>query len=164
MATGFVSRWKIDAFRLVQGEHAFADRLAHDARHRNAVGRDDMNRDVALAQGRGDFEADEARADHDALPRSFGIGDERVAIGKTAQQMHMRERGARHIEANGFGPGRNQQRAIAQAVVFSIAVADMQSARGDIDPRHARRNAKIDLVFGVKVGAAQRQPIGLRLA
>ncbi len=87
-----------------------SERLTHHPLQGPCLGRDDMNLDVTLAQRRRDFQADEARSDHDcALCASLDGADDRLTVGLGAQVVNLGQIRARDLKAHGLGAGCQQQ-------------------------------------------------------
>ena len=78
-----------DAVLLVQRADEIAELRSEHAFERALLRRDDMHLDVARAQRRRGFEADEARADHHRALGGFRLRDDGAAVGERAQRVHM---------------------------------------------------------------------------
>ena len=146
---------KDHAVLFVDGADHVAERRPHDAFQRPRLGRDDVHRQAAGPQRGGHFQADEAGADHDALPGGRGVGDQRPAVGQRAQDVDMRQVGAGNAEPDRIGSGGDQQRAIGQ----HAAVRQPQLLRGGLDRRDPHAELQADPLFGVEIERPQRNPI-----
>ena len=149
-----------DAVLLVQRAHEVAHLRTEDALHRPFVRRHHMDFDVAGAQGRRDFEPDEARAHHDRPARRPGALDDGPAVGERAQRADMRLIGARDRQANRLGAGGEQQ-----PVVRDLApVGERDLARTRVDTGDVRLEPQVDAVLRIEAVRTQRHPILGRLA
>jgi hypothetical protein len=92
--------------RFVKTLHEAADVIAHDARQRNVFGRNDGYVDVASAKRRRHLQTDESGADDDCAPPFLRLGDDRPAIGCSAEIVDMRLIASWNRQANGISAGR----------------------------------------------------------
>lgn len=82
---GGLAEPKLHALRLVQAADEGAELRPEDALERVSLRGHDDDREPARAQRRRDFQADEARAEHDGAARLGGARDERAAVGERAK-------------------------------------------------------------------------------
>src|SRR6516162_6477229 len=73
---------KDDTMRLVQGAHEIAERRSEHPLHRPRLGCNDMDLNLAVPQGGGRFEPDEAGADDDGAASFPGTRDQLAAVSK----------------------------------------------------------------------------------
>ena len=128
--------------------------------HRPLFRRDDMDLDVARAQRGRDFEADEARAEHDDPPRGLGSFDDRTGVLKRAEHEHVGRLGAGEGRGDGLGAGREKQ-AIERN---GVAVGKLNFMRADVDCSDGRVQTQVDRIVGIKALIAQGQPFFWRVA
>src|SRR5262245_16789232 len=133
--------------------------LAEDTLEWERFWRDDMNLEIPSSQrGRG-LEPDEAGADHHGTLGALRGVDDRAAVGERAEGMYVRAIGARHIQADGLGAGREQQ----HVVLERLAAVRLELLALRVDPRGAAAD-DVDLVLGVEVLGAKRNPFLGRVA
>src|SRR5450759_858845 len=80
--------------------------------HRAGFRRDYMHVKIARAERCGYFKTDETGTNHYRPLRCEGRGDNRAAVSRCAQIMHMWKISAGHIESNRLGTSGEQQRVI----------------------------------------------------
>ena len=110
-----------DAVLLVERLHEAAELRPQNFLHRPFFRRDDMDLDVARAQRGRDFEADEARPEHDDPLRRLGAFDDRPAVFKRAKHEHVRRLGAGQGRGHGLGAGREKQAIVGKLVAVRRA-------------------------------------------
>ncbi len=155
-----VLEMEYDAILLMEGADEVAHLRTQDPLHGPFVRRHDMNFDIARAQGRGNFQANETGAKHDGAARSRGSLDDRLAIGERAQRVDMWLVGAGDGQANRFGSGRKQQPVVGNPA----PVGEYDLARARIDAGDVRIETQVDIVLCIKAFPAQRNPILRRFA
>ena len=148
---------KDDAVLFVNAANDAADLRSHDARERLGLRRDDVHVELAGAERRGDFQADEARADDDHGCGGRGPRDDRPAVAEAAEVVHLRLRGARNVDLHRIGAGGNQQR----IEPVRLAALELDDALLEIERRRARLKHEVDLLVRVELGRAQRNPVFL---
>ena len=100
----------MNAVRFVEALNETPDIVAHDSRERDVFRRDNRHVDIAGAKRRGDFQSDEAGAHDDrALSRLSG-GDDRTAVRRCPQIMHVRLIAAGDRQTNRIGAGGDENR------------------------------------------------------
>ena len=132
-------------------EHAF---------ERTLLGRHHVHLELARAQRGRDFEADEARADHHRALGAIGGLDDRAAVGKRAQRVHMRQVRTRNGKPHRLCAGRKQQAVVGDAA----AVLERDGAVPHVDPADLGVQPQIDVVLLVEVVRSERQPVFGRIA
>ena len=151
---------KDDAVLLVQDAHELRNLGTEYPLERRAFRRSHVHLDLARAQRRRRFEPDEACAQHHGTLRAFGALDDRAGIGKRAQHEYVRRVGARNVEANRLGPGREQQLVERQA--FAVSQTDASPPR--VDRSDFGFEAKVDVVIAIELCWTQRHPLLRRIA
>src|SRR5262245_20684342 len=120
--------------------------LSEDALEWEQFRGDDVNLEIpSTKRGRG-LEPDEAAADHHGALSALRGCDDRAAVGEVAESVYVRAIGARHIQSDGLGAGREQQR----VVVERLAAVRLELLVRRVDPRGAAAD-DVDLVLGVEV-------------
>ncbi|EPR17666.1 hypothetical protein M527_15140 [Sphingobium indicum IP26] len=114
-----------------------------------------MHVDLSGAERGGDLETNKACTDNDSALRCLCSLDEIAAVGKRAQVMYMRERGAGYIEVHGLGPGSKKQGVIGKAA----AVCQNHLLCYQIERDHRRVQAHIDFMLLVEFNRAEGDPI-----
>ncbi len=155
-----LAQMKDDAVFLVERLHEAAELGPQNFLHRPFFRRDDMDLDVARAQRGRDFEADEARAEHDDPLCRLGAFDDRLAVLQRAKHEHVRRLGAGEGRGHRLGAGREKQAIVGKLV----AGRERDFTRAGVDGRDGRFQAKVDGVVGIELGVAKRQPLFRRAA
>ena len=97
-----------DAVFFMKLANEIAELRTKDPFERPAFRRDDVNLQIPRPQRGSGFQADEARADDDGVPRRLRVGDDGTRVGKGTQDVDMRLVGARNRETDRLGACRKQ--------------------------------------------------------
>ncbi len=134
------------ALGLVYAFHPVADGVSHDRRQRRRLRRDHMDVEAPLLQGAGDFQPDEARADHHHALGRLGGGDDRVGVFQRAQDVHVWPIQAGDRRPLRFGAGGEDQGVIGQRV----AALERNGPGLGIEARDLGVHPKINLAIRVE--------------
>ena len=147
-----------DAVRLVQRLNEPTQFDTHDPLERHALGRDHIDRDVAVSERRRHFQANETCTGHDDAFRVLRLLDDRLAVAERTQVVDVRCVGTRDGQVDRLCAGGNQKRAERT----SGSVFEQHLAPADIDRRHVRGEHQLDPIVRVELWRPQRNPVLLR--
>src|SRR5262245_12326338 len=139
---------KANTVRLVKAADETSDLRPHNAFERLALGRDDMNVDLARAQRCGNFETDEARTDDDRTLRRRSLGDDCPAVRERAEIVDLRRGCARDFQAHRIGAGSDQQ----SPELVRLAVLELDASLANVEHGDARIEHEVDPLLAVEVG------------
>src|SRR3974390_450679 len=123
--------------------------------HRTFFGCHDVDLNFPRAQGCGNFEPDEACAQHDCPACRLCPFDDRSAVGKRAKHEQIRWLCAGNGRVHGLGP-RRQKKSVEGN---SVSVGERHFMHADIDPGYGCIETKVDGVLGIETTVAQGHPL-----